>query len=114
MTGTPIRQDYLETAIKWINDGDIEDTWPAPARARTPTSCGSTSRSVIAWVKATFPNYRKEMKGVEWGELYNQFKDAELDSAKLEEQVASSDGRRRRHEEEGHLPLRARRARRST
>ena len=24
MTGTPIRQDYLETVIKWINGGDIE------------------------------------------------------------------------------------------
>ena len=46
-------------------------------------------QSVIAWVKATFPKYRKEMKGVPWGELYNEFKDAELDSAKLEEQVAS-------------------------
>src|SRR5580704_16516529 len=24
MKGTPIRQNYLETAIKWINDGEIE------------------------------------------------------------------------------------------
>jgi hypothetical protein len=24
MTGTPIRQDYLETVIKWINGGDVE------------------------------------------------------------------------------------------
>ena len=24
MTGTPIRQDYLETVLNWINDGDIE------------------------------------------------------------------------------------------
>ena len=28
------------------------------------------------------------MKGVPWGELYNEFKDAELDPAKLEEQVS--------------------------
>ena len=39
-------------------------------------------------MKATFPKYRKEMKGVPWGELYNEFKDAELDPAKLEERVA--------------------------
>ena len=25
MTGSPIRQDYLETAISWINDGEIEE-----------------------------------------------------------------------------------------
>jgi hypothetical protein len=44
-------------------------------------------QKVIAWVEATFPEYRREMKGISWGELYNEFKEAELDSAKLEEQV---------------------------
>lgn len=46
-------------------------------------------QNVMAWVKATFPTHRKEMKAVAWGDLYNQFKDVELDSAKLEEQVAT-------------------------
>ena len=41
------------------------------------------------WVAATFPKYRREMKSVRWGRLYKEFKDAELDSAKLQEQVAS-------------------------
>lgn len=39
-------------------------------------------------MKATFPEYRKEMKGVEWGPLYNQFKDKTLDTDELEERVA--------------------------
>jgi hypothetical protein len=43
----------------------------------------------IAWVTATFPKYRKEMKGVSWGELFNEFKDAELDSANLEQGISS-------------------------
>lgn len=25
LNGSPIRQDYLETAVKWINDDDVED-----------------------------------------------------------------------------------------
>lgn len=25
MSGSPIRQDYLETAIAWLNDGKIEE-----------------------------------------------------------------------------------------
>jgi hypothetical protein len=30
-------------------------------------------RAVIEWVEHTFKNYRKEMKGVNWGKLYNGY-----------------------------------------
>lgn len=39
-------------------------------------------------MKATFPNHRKEMKGVEWGPLYNKFGSRALDARKLEKHVA--------------------------
>jgi hypothetical protein len=42
---------------------------------------------LIEWIKKTFTTYRREMKNVNWGELYNQFKDAELDIGKLEEEI---------------------------
>ena len=35
-------------------------------------------KRVIEWVETIFPVYRKEMKGIEWGLLYNTYKDAEL------------------------------------
>jgi len=35
-----------------------------------------------------FPKYRREMKGVEWGFLYNEFKDKKNDPKKLEEEVS--------------------------
>lgn len=41
-------------------------------------------QKVVAWVKATFPTYRKEMKGQAWGDFYNRFGDKSLDTAKLE------------------------------
>lgn len=44
-------------------------------------------QAVINWVKATFPKYRKEMKGVSWGILYNEFKDRKWDSKKLEKEI---------------------------
>ena len=46
-------------------------------------------RSAIDWVKATFPKCRKEMKGVDWGPLYNAFGGKPLDATKLEKQVAA-------------------------
>ncbi|WP_372472988.1 HNH endonuclease [Capnocytophaga sp. ARDL2] len=45
-------------------------------------------QSVINWVKVTFPKYRKEMKGIEWGFLYNDFKDIPQDSNALEKEIA--------------------------
>jgi hypothetical protein len=44
-------------------------------------------RSVIDWVEITFPVYRREMKGLDWGGLYNQFKDTLLDTDKLEQEI---------------------------
>ena len=44
-------------------------------------------QAVIAWVQLTFTTYRKEMKGIDWGSLYNQFKDGLYDTAKLEDEI---------------------------
>ena len=44
MSGTPIRQDYLETVIKWINHGDSRAIWRGTSTRLKPTSCGTTSK----------------------------------------------------------------------
>ena len=45
-------------------------------------------QSVLSWTRATFPNYRREMKGVAFGVLYNAFKGAAIDSGELEAEIA--------------------------
>ena len=45
-------------------------------------------QAVINWVKSVFTNYRKEMKGVPFGILYNEFKDKKVDAKKLEKEIA--------------------------
>lgn len=89
MNGSPIRQDYLETAIKWISDGEIERYMAINQHKPNANELWLYFQSVIAWVKATFPTYRKEMKGVAWGLLYNEFKGAPLNAAKLDQQVSA-------------------------
>lgn len=88
MSGTPIRQDYLETAIKWINSGDIEGYMAVQQHKPAANELWVYFQNVITWVKATFPKHRKEMRAVQWGYLYNEFKDADLDPGALEEEVA--------------------------
>ena len=44
-------------------------------------------QDVIAWVHKTFTKYRKEMKGVEWGRLYNKYKDVVYVAQEIEEKT---------------------------
>jgi hypothetical protein len=88
LKGSPIRQDYLETAIDWRSDGKIEKFMSKHQPDRNATPLWQYFQRVIGWVKATFPEYRREMKGVAWGWLYNKYKDETHDTEELEEQVA--------------------------
>ena len=88
LRGSPIRQEYLETAIDWHSKGKIEEYMSKHQHDKNATPLWQYFQKVIGWVKATFPEYRREMKGVDWGTLYNQFKDKEFDTDKLEKHVA--------------------------
>lgn len=87
MAGEYIRQQYLETVTRWINDGDIEGYMATRQHAPNANELWLYFNGVVTWTRTTFPTYRKEMKGLPWGDLYNQFKDKPLDSAKLEAEV---------------------------
>lgn len=43
--------------------------------------------SVVMWVRSTFTRYRREMKGLDWGGMYDEFSDGTYDTAVLEEQI---------------------------
>ena len=88
LSGTPIRQDFLETTIKWISQDKIEPYMAKQQHEPTANELWLYFQSVINWVKATFPNYRKEMKGIQWGFLYNKFKDGKFDTKKIEKRIA--------------------------
>ena len=87
LSGTPIRQEYLETTLSWINDGKIEDYMAKHQHDQESEGLWQYFQDVIAWVRKNFTNYRKEMKIVQWGELYNEFKDKELNPDKLEVEI---------------------------
>jgi len=87
LSGTPIRQDFLETTIRWISKGEIERYMAQQQHEPNANDLWLYFQKVISWVKAVFPRYRKEMKGVQWGFLYNEFKGKKFDYKKLEEEI---------------------------
>ena len=87
MTGSAIRQDYLQTAISWLSNDKIEDYMAKNQHKPNANELWLYFQSVINWIRVVFPKYRKEMKGVSFGPLYNSFKDKEFDAKKLEVEI---------------------------
>ena len=88
LKGVSIRQEYLETVIKWISGDKIESYMAENQHKPTAIELWNYFNSVINWTKATFPEYRKEMKGIDWGFLYNEYKDEILDPRILEQEIS--------------------------
>ena len=86
--GSPIRQDYLETAIKWISNDAIEDHMGTHQHDKDALPLWEYFQSVIDWIESTFTNTRPAMKGVDWGSLYNDFGDANLNADEIEQETA--------------------------
>lgn len=89
MSGECTRQEYLETALDWISNGHIKDYMAVHQHNPNANELKLYFNSVIEWVKTIFPKYRKPMKGIQWGKLYNTYKDVPLDTAKLELQISN-------------------------
>lgn len=91
--GSPIRQEYLETALNWINDGDVAGYMSAHQKDQDASKLWLYFQNVIGWVEKTFgidkhsKNYRKEMCGLNWGYLYNRYHTNEYDANEMEKKV---------------------------
>ena len=87
LNGTPIRQDYLETAIRWVSQDSIEDYMGRHQHDADASALWGHFQSVIEWVESVFTTRRRAMKGVDWGPLYDDYKDLSLDRDAVESET---------------------------
>lgn len=87
MDGSPIRQEYFETAIEWINGGKVDEYMRDHQHDPDATELWDYFKAVIDWVQATFSNKNPRMRSVPWGPLYNKHKDDSLNPEKLGRRV---------------------------
>jgi len=87
------RQALLELALKWIIDTDNEQYYEIKdymAKFRNKKDAKELCdyfKNVMNWVKTTFTYYRKEMKGLEWGILYNKYGKKKYKPVELEKEL---------------------------
>lgn len=87
--GSPIRQELLEKALLWISKGNITDYMSAHQHDPNANELWIYYRNVIEWVQLTFTTYRKEMKGVDWGKLYDAYHTVVYNTTNLENEISA-------------------------
>ena len=88
LNGSAIRQEYLETALHWISEGEIEKYMATHQHDPNAGALWLYFQSIITWTTTTFTKKRRFMKGVEWGLLYNKYKEQVFDTKAIEEETA--------------------------
>ena len=92
MSGSPIEQAYLETVLRWASRRDgvqIDEYMAIHQFDPNANKLWAYYMQIITWVKSTFTVYRKEMKGLDWGAMFDEFGEQIFDTSILEKQISS-------------------------
>ncbi|MBR1889721.1 MAG: DUF262 domain-containing protein [Alloprevotella sp.] len=82
------RQELLELALKWISRGKITEYMAAHQHDADSRPLQEYFEKVLEWIEQVFPTYRHEMRGLPWGEYYNEFSDKKFDAEQNDLRVA--------------------------
>ena len=85
--GSANRQEFLERALDWVSKGDIGDYMSSHRTEGNITELTAYFNSVIDWVSSVFSDVEKEMSGLEWGRLYEEYHSKASDSNKVSAEV---------------------------
>lgn len=73
LKGDVKRQDFLETALRWVSKGDIKNYMSRHRRDDNITELKTYFDSVIEWIENVFTETYDEMCGLDWGALYEKY-----------------------------------------
>lgn len=85
--GSANRQEFLERALDWVSRGDIGGYLSAHRQDNTINELKTTFNSVIDWVSTVFSDVLPEMRGLEWGRLYDTYHGRSYDPRKMSAEV---------------------------
>ncbi len=72
VSGSANRQDYLERALQWVSQGNVEAYMSKHRQDNDITPVKTYFNAVIDWVSGVFKDVLPEMRGLEWGRLYEE------------------------------------------
>ena len=85
--GSANRQEYLERALDWVSKGDIDGYMNDHRYTGDINELKTYFNSVIDWASTVFVDVLPEMKGLEWGRLYEEYHGKSYDPKKMSDGV---------------------------
>jgi hypothetical protein len=85
--GSANRQEFLERALEWVSKGDISAYMSAHRNDRNITELKNYFNSVLDWASSVFTDVMPEMRGLEWGRLYETYHTQSYDPVQMSEEV---------------------------
>ena len=87
VSGSANRQEFLECALDWVSKGDIGDYMSRHRFDKNITELKKYFNSVIDWISSVFTDVESEMRGLEWGRLYEEYHKKSYNPAKISAEV---------------------------
>lgn len=87
ISGSVNRQDYLECALDWVSKGEIVPYMSKHRHDDNINELKTYFNSVIDWVSTVFIDVENEMRGLEWGRLYEIYHNQPYDPKKVSDEV---------------------------
>lgn len=89
VSGSALRQDYWERALDWVSKGK-DNIGAYMSKHRNDTNINEVKtyfNTVIDWVSSVFKDVESEMRGLEWGRLYEKYHAKPYSPDELSKQV---------------------------
>ena len=85
--GSANRQEFLECALKWVSKDNVGDYMSIHRFDKNIKELKNYFNTVLNWVAKTFLDIENEMRGIEWGKLYEEYNKINYDPAKISKEV---------------------------
>ena len=87
ISGSANRQEFLERALEWVSKENVGDYMSLHRFNTNITELKNYFTSVIDWVSTVFTVVESEMKGIEWGRLYETYRKLPYNSKTVSDEV---------------------------
>ena len=87
ISGSANRQDFFERALEWVSKGDIGDYMSRHRYDKNITELKAYFNCVIDWISTVFIDVESEMRGLEWGRLYEEYHQTPYDPTRVSQAV---------------------------
>ena len=87
VSGSANRQEFLECALDWVSKGNIGDYMSKHRKDKNIDELKKYFKIVIDWVSSIFTDVESEMRGLEWGRLYEEYHKKSYNPTKISAEV---------------------------